>query len=94
MEVSTYIFQSPYPSSVQVGRPDPLAEKEDNQNSDLSALSQTNSIQGEYSSMFIKQSSLASSINVAVRSIDSVLSDSLDTFSSLNAQAKAINAFA
>ncbi len=30
MNVSSYIFQSPYSNQVQIGRPDPNAPKEDN----------------------------------------------------------------
>ncbi len=33
-----YIFQSPYSSSVQVGRPDPSVKKEETQTSDLPSM--------------------------------------------------------
>ena len=32
MQVSSYIFQSPYSQPLQVGRPDPVAEKENSEN--------------------------------------------------------------
>lgn len=36
MEVKNYTFQSPYPSPVQVGRPDPSTKKEDTSTEDAS----------------------------------------------------------
>lgn len=45
MNVGSYIFQSPYSSSVQVGRPDPSVKKEDSSaqsgNSSFSAINPT-----------------------------------------------------
>jgi len=38
MTVDRYLFQSPYSSSVQVGRPDPSVKKEDNTQSGTSEL--------------------------------------------------------
>ncbi len=38
MEVKRYIFQSPYPSPVQVGRPDPTAQ----QSQDAELMQQSN----------------------------------------------------
>lgn len=38
MEISRYIFQSPYPNQIQIGRPDPTVKKEDdNSQTKLSA---------------------------------------------------------
>jgi hypothetical protein len=37
MNVNSYIFQSPYSSSVQVGRPDPNANTQENKEETLSA---------------------------------------------------------
>jgi hypothetical protein len=41
MTVQSYIFQSPYSSQVQIGRPDPSA-KQDSQGSDTQTLENTN----------------------------------------------------
>jgi hypothetical protein len=36
MQVSSYTFQSPYPESVQIGRPDPTSSKKEDQPQELS----------------------------------------------------------
>lgn len=93
MEVTSYIFQSPYSSAVQVGRPDPLAQKQERQNSESNTLLQTQNSKIENPSEFVQQASSASSVNVAVSTTNTSVSNSLNTFSSLNAQVKSITAF-
>lgn len=93
MEIPRYVFQSPYPFATQVGRPDPQAQTQQNQESDIAALSQTDQQRSVSSSEYISQSSSASSLNVALSSVDSGVSSSLDSFSTLNSQIKAIEAF-
>jgi len=41
MNVGSYIFQSPYSSQVQVGRPDPSVKKEDSSSSNSAQQSTT-----------------------------------------------------
>jgi len=93
MQVSSYIFQSPYPSAIQVGRPNPQAETSSNEEPATQEVAQTDKKISESSSEYVAQSSAASSVNVAVSSTDSTVSDSLDTFSTLNTQLKAVEAF-
>lgn len=93
MEVSSYIFQSPYSSAVQVGRPDPQAQKQESQNSESNALLQTQDSKINNPSAFVQQINSTSSVNVVVSTTNTSVSNSLNSFSSLNAQAKSITAF-
>ena len=92
MEISSYVFQSPYPTSVQVGRPDPQAVSQSNENEAVDALSKAGSDTLKEAEAYQLQST-GSSVNVAVSSADSGVSYSLETFSSLNTQVQASEAY-
>jgi len=94
MEISTYVFQSPYPSSVQVGRPDPLASSSPENGEVVDALSNSGNDTLKEAQIYQSGVSSGASINVAVSSTDRGVSSSLDTFSALNAQAQASEAYA
>jgi len=94
MEVPTYVFQSPYPSAVQVGRPDPQAvsqEKEEEITDTLSQAAEQNS--QETQRYQYETLSAASSVNIAQSLSDSALTSSLGTFSALHKQTQAIEAY-
>lgn len=42
MQVSSYLFQSPYPQSVQVGRPDPVQEQKQAAQEEAAKAKETN----------------------------------------------------
>lgn len=88
MEVSSYVFQSPYHSSVQVGRPDPLAPKSESSSADEGdylGLQEHNKLALD-AAMVAKQSS---GINVALSMTNESVSNSVSGFQSLNAQIQA-----
>lgn len=91
MEIQSYVFQSPYPTAVQVGRPDPQTVQSD-ENEAVETLSNTGNVPVQEAAPSEFQSTL-SNVNVAVSSTDSGVSDSLDTFSSLSTQAQASEAY-
>jgi len=93
MEVKTYVFQSPYPSAVQVGRPDPLAV--DSSSGDKEAVDALKSAgdNTQREASFYQSQSKVSSINVALSTSDSAVGDSLESFSSLNTTLKASTAY-
>ena len=93
MEVPTYIFQSPYPSAIQVGRPNPQAQTSSDSTGAVDALSQTDKKTNENSEPYVSQQNSGSSVNVAVSSTDTAVSSSLDTFSSLSSLDKATEAY-
>ena len=93
MEVTKYVFQSPYPSSVQVGRPDPQAKTDDNAQQAVDSFSKVDKKTSESSVEFVGQVSSGTSVNVAVSSTDPALSSSLETFSSLNTQVQGLEAY-
>ncbi len=93
MQVSSYVFQSPYPSAVQVGRPDPLAQKQEDDASAVDALSQAGNQSMRDAQAYKAQVSRGASVNVAASSTDSGVSSSLGEFTSLNAQNLAAEAY-
>ncbi|PHR55765.1 MAG: hypothetical protein COA44_09930 [Arcobacter sp.] len=88
MEVTRYIFQSPYSSAIQVGRPDPTVSSQNDSQEAVDALSKAGNTSLKEAESYKFQSRL-SSVNVAVSSTDTGLSSSLDSFSSLNGQVQA-----
>jgi len=92
MEIPSYVFQSPYPTAVQVGRPDPQVAVESNDSLAGDALSSAGNDTLKEAETYQFQST-SSSVNVAVSSVDSGVSASLDTFSSLNNQIQASEAY-
>ncbi|HIC42736.1 MAG TPA: hypothetical protein EYO73_00095 [Sulfurimonas sp.] len=86
MEVTRYIFKSPYSSAVQVGRPDAQASTVDNSNEAVDGFAKVGN-----SSLKEAQSyrSTLSSVNVAMSFTDTDLSSSLSSFRTLNGQVKA-----
>ncbi len=91
MEIPSYVFQSPYPSAVQVGRPDPQAQIQEEQNVAVDALSKGSNDTLKKAQEYQFQS--VSSVNVAVSSTDRGVSGSLQTFSTLNAQVQGLEAY-
>ena len=93
MQVSSYVFQSPYPSAVQVGRPDPLAKAQEESSASVDAVSDLGNQTKREAEAYKAQVSTGASVNVAVSSTDSVTSSSLGEFSTLNAQNQAAEAY-
>ena len=69
------------------------AQAQQAQQSAVEALSQTDKQSSESSSEYVSQLSSGSRVNVAVSSTDSGVSASLETFSSLNTQVQATQAY-
>jgi len=93
MEVQKYVFQSPYHSSVQVGRPDMQAQAQQSQNSAVDAISKTDKQTTQVSNEYIANRSSGASVNVAVSSTNGSVSASLENFSALNTQIQASEAY-
>lgn len=94
MNVTSYIFQSPYPSPVQIGRPDPQAKVEDEPSKVAEAPIQTSSKTQPGADAYVAQATKSGgSVNVASSSTDSGVSSSLQSFSSINKQSKVIEAY-
>jgi hypothetical protein len=94
MNISSYIFQSPYPSPIQVGRPDPQAEKQEVESKPVETLTQTtNKVQPSAEAYVAQATGSGSSVNVAASSTDSGVSSSLGEFTSLNNKSQAAEAY-
>ena len=93
MQVSSYIFQSPYPSSFQVGRPDPLAKTQEESSAATDALSDIGNQSKRDAQAYKAQASTGASVNVAVSSTDSGVSEALSTFTTLSAKNQAAEAY-
>ncbi len=93
MQVSSYVFQSPYPSAVQVGRPDPQAQKEEENNAAVDTLSSITNQTKNDAQAYKAQVSTGASVNVAASSTDTAVSSSLGEFTTLNAQNQAAEAY-
>jgi fatty acid/phospholipid biosynthesis enzyme len=91
MEVQSYLFQSPYHTSVQVGRPNPAAEEEES-----AVESQTLVAASDQKNSSLEQVlklSQADSVNVAVSLSNSGVSSALAQFSDLNAAVQEQSAY-
>ncbi len=93
MQVSSYVFQSPYPSAVQVGRPDPQAQTEENKSAGVDSLSDVGNQTKRDAEAYKAQISTGASVNVAASSTDGAVSSSLGEFTTLNAQSQAAEAY-
>ncbi len=93
MNVQTYVFQSPYPSAVQVGRPDPQSQTQEDTNVAVDAISTAGNQTLRDAKDYKAQQSTGASVNVAASSSDSGVSGSLEEFSTLNAQSQAVGAY-
>ena len=93
MEVREYVFQSPYPSAVQVGRPDPQASSSSENKEAVDAISNAGNDTLKEAKAYQSTVSSGASVNVAVSSTNSGVSSSLDTFSTLNTQVQASEAY-
>jgi len=94
MNISSYIFQSPYPSPIQVGRPDPQAEKQEVESKPVETLTQTtNKAQPNAEAYVAQATSSGASVNVAASSTDSGVKSSLGEFTSLNNKSQATEAY-
>ena len=92
MEIPSYVFQSPYPTAIQVGRPDPKVVSQSNENEAVDALSSAGNETLKEAEAYQLQST-TSSVNVAVSSSDAGVSASLETFTSLNNQIQASESY-
>ena len=92
MEIPSYVFQSPYPTAIQVGRPDPQVTAQSNKNEAVDALSSAGNETIKEAEAYQFQST-SSSVNVAVSSTDASVSSSLETFNSLNNQIQASESY-
>ena len=94
MNVTSYIFQSPYPSPIQVGRPDPQAKVDEGPSKVAEAPVQASGkVQPSADAYVAQATDSGSSVNVAASSTDSGVSSSLESFSSINKQAKVVEAY-
>ena len=93
MQVSSYVFQSPYPSAVQVGRPDPQAQVQEGSSAAVDAISNIGNQTKRDAEAYKIQASAGASVNVAVSSTDGAVSSSLGEFSTLSAQNQAAEAY-
>jgi len=93
MEIPTYVFQSPYSSAVQVGRPDPQAVTQEKTSEAVDVLSKTGNVAMAEAEAYLTQVSSGASVNVAQSLTDTGLNSSLEGFSSLNQQSKALEAY-
>lgn len=94
MKVSSYIFQSPYPSPIQIGRPDPLAKTEEEPKKAVEELSQTSKKPQPSAEAYLAQATgTGASVNVAASSTNSGVSSSLSEFTTLNTQTQASEAY-
>lgn len=94
MNISSYIFQSPYPSAIQVGRPDPQANAEEEKPKSVESPAQTSAkVQPNADAYVANSTKSGSSVNVAASSSDSGVSSSLGEFTSLNNKTQATEAY-
>jgi hypothetical protein len=95
MNVSSYIFQSPYPQQVQFGRPDPVAESQQKADENTRQLGATKSATQQQSETYEygTVSQTGSSVNVAASSTDTGVSASLSAFTTVNSQIQAAAAY-
>ena len=94
MNIPSYIFQSPYPSPIQVGRPDPLAQKAEEESKPVETLAQaTNKAQPNADAYLAQVTGSKPSVNVAASSTDNSVSSSLGNFISLNNKTQAAEAY-
>lgn len=95
MTVPSYIFQSPYPSPVQFGRPDPVAQAQEKAQENTEQLSTTPTAVQQEAQTYEHSvtSSTGSSVNVAASTADSGVSSSLAEFTSVNSQQQAAAAY-
>ena len=94
MNVSSYIFQSPYPNQFQIGRPDPAVKQEQQQEEAVNALNNiaTKPTQQNVDA-YMSQAKTGASVNVAGSSADAGVSAAIDGFSSANNQIQASAAY-
>ena len=93
MKVNSYIFQSPYPSPIQVGRPDPQAQTQENTNTDVNAIADAGNQSKRDAENYKAQVSSGATVNVAASSTDSKVNSSLGEFTTLNAKTQATEAY-
>ncbi|MEA3372676.1 MAG: hypothetical protein U9Q62_03180 [Campylobacterota bacterium] len=94
MNVTSYTFQSPYPHQVQIGRPDPQSQQQEQQTEAVNNLASVESrpTQPE-ADAYIAQATGGASVNVANVSTDMGVSSALESFTSTNNQAQAVTAY-
>ena len=94
MNIPSYIFQSPYPSPIQVGRPDSQAEKQEVESKPVETLAQSSKKTNPGAQAYVAQATgSGASVNVAASSTDNGVSSSLGEFTSLNNKSQATEAY-
>ena len=94
MNISSYVFQSPYPNQIQIGRPDPAVQQQEQQNEAVDALAQNaNQSTRQNAEAYLAQNQTGASVNVASVSTEPAVSTALEGFSSANTQAQAAAAY-
>lgn len=94
MNVSSYLFQSPYPSQVQIGRPDPSAQQQAQQNDSVTQIAK-NEMQPTQAKAdaFLAANRTGASVNVANASTDTAVSTALESFATASSQIQAAEAY-
>ena len=95
MDVTSYVFQSPYPQPVQFGRPDPVAQAQQKQQENSERLTTIgNDTQREVQQyQYAATSQTGSAVNVAASTTDAGVSASLEAFTNVNTQVQASAAY-
>lgn len=95
MQVSSYLFQSPYPQQVQFGTTDPVAQSQQTQQDNSTQIAQTPTTTqqqaGQY--QYTATSQTGSSVNVAASSTNVGVATSLETFTAASNQMQAAQAY-
>ncbi len=96
MNVTSYVFQSPYPQPVQFGQPDPVAKAQEQMQESSQEFSSAPTPTQQEAEGFLGSitASAAPSVNVAASTSDSGVSSALSDFSTANAQVQAASAYA
>lgn len=94
MNISSYTFQSPYPTQIQIGRPDPSAQQQAQRSEAIDTFNEvTDQPTQQGSATFLAQNKTGASVNVASASTDNGVSHALDNFSVANNQLQAAEAY-
>jgi hypothetical protein len=94
MNVSSYIFQSPYPNQFQIGRPDPSVKESEAQQDAVDSMSKasTQPLQ-QKTEGYLAEAKTGASVNVAGSIVNSGVSSALEGFSAVNNQMQAVAAY-
>ena len=85
MDISSYVFQSPYPHQFQIGRPDPSMQQQEQQEEAVQGLQEAQSMPlRQEAEAYLQSAQSAPSVNVAQSSTDASVSSAIDGFTSAN----------